>query len=246
VFIGPFWSFEYIDADTPDEIRKAVRRNVYYGATVIKLIADNSPYFYSVEEIRAAVDEAHLADRAVAVHVFGGQAAQNVIEGGADSVEHGFYLTDAQLQLMKQKGTFLVGTDFPKAQLEVIGTSGGIFPEPAELAPKIIDRLRRAYRIGVKMAFGSDIVIEVPNKTRSELMLDYLAVWRQAGVPAGDILKCMTTNPAALLRINRERGAIAAGMAADIIAMPNNPLEDIESLRKVNFVMKDGKIRRRP
>jgi imidazolonepropionase-like amidohydrolase len=243
---GPFWSFEYIDADTPDEIRKAVRRDIYYGATVIKLVADNSPFFYSLEEIRAAVDEAHRADRAVAVHVFGGQAAQNVIEGGADSVEHGFDLTDAQLQLMKQKGTFLVGTDFPLAQLEIIGTSGGIFPEPAVLAPKIIERLRRAYRIGVKMAFGSDIAIEVPNKTRSELMLDYLSVWRQAGVPPAEILKCMTTNAAELLRINRQRGAIAPGLAADIIAMPENPLNDIESLRKVNFVMKDGKIVLRP
>jgi imidazolonepropionase-like amidohydrolase len=243
---GPFWSFEYIDADTPDEIRKAVRRDIYYGATVIKLVADNSPFFYSLEEIRAAVDEAHRADRAVAVHVYGGQAAQNVIEGGADSVEHGFDLTDAQLQLMKQKGTFLVGTDFPLAQLEIIGTSGGIFPEPAVLAPKIIERLRRAYRIGVKMAFGSDIAIEVPNRTRSELMLDYLSVWRRAGVPPAEILKCMTTNAAELLRINRQRGAIAPGLAADIIAMPGNPLDDIESLRKVNFVMKDGKIVYRP
>jgi imidazolonepropionase-like amidohydrolase len=243
---GPFWSFEYIDADTPDEIRKAVRRDIYYGATVIKLVADNSPFFYSLEEIRAAVDEAHRADRAVAVHVYGGQAAQNVIEGGADSVEHGFDLTDAQLQLMKQKGTFLVGTDFPLAQLEIIGTSGGIFPEPAVLAPKIIERLRRAYRIGVKMAFGSDIAIEVPNRTRSELMLDYLSVWRRAGVPPAEILKCMTTNAAELLRINRQRGAIAPGLAADIIAMPGNPPDDIESLRKVNFVMKDGKIVYRP
>jgi imidazolonepropionase-like amidohydrolase len=243
---GPFWSFEYIDADTPDEIRKAVRRDIYYGATVIKLVADNSPFFYSLEEIRAAVDEAHRADRAVAVHVYGGQAAQNVIEGGADSVEHGFDLTDAQLQLMKQKGTFLVGTDFPLAQLEIIGTSGGIFPDPAVLAPKIIERLRRAYRIGVKMAFGSDIAIEVPNRTRSELMLDYLSVWRQAGVPPAEILKCMTTNAAELLRINRQRGTIAPGLAADIIAMPGNPLDDIESLRKVNFVMKDGKIVHRP
>ena len=243
---GPFWRFEYIDADTPDEVRKAVRRDIYYGADVIKLVADNSPYYYSLDEIRAAVDEAHRAGRAVAVHVFGGQAAQNVIEGGADSVEHGFDLTDAQLQLMKQKGTFLVGTDFPRAQLDIIGTSGGIFADPAVLAPKIIDRLRRAYDIGVKMAFGSDTVIEVPNKTRADLMLDYLAVWRQAGVPPSDILKCMTSNPAELLRINRQRGAIVAGLAADIIAMPANPLDDIESLRKVNFVMKDGKIVRRP
>jgi len=243
---GPFWRYEYIDADTPEEIRKAVRQNIYYGVDVIKLVADNSPYHYSVEEIKAAVDEAHHTGRAVAVHVYGGEAAQNVIDGGVDSVEHGFFLTDQQLQQMKQKGIFLVGTDFPRAQLDVVGTSGGIFPEPAVLAPKIIDRLRRAYRMGVKMAFGTDTTIEVPNKTRADLMLDYLPVWREAGVPPQDILKCMTTNAAELLRISNQRGALTPGLAADIIAMPSNPVEDIESLRKVNFVMKDGKVIRRP
>jgi imidazolonepropionase-like amidohydrolase len=243
---GAFWRYEYIDADTPEEVRKAVRQNIYYGVDVIKLVADNSPYHYSVEEIKAAVDEAHHAGRAVAVHVYGGEAAQNVIDGGVDSVEHGFFLTDQQLQQMKRKGIFLVGTDIPRAQLDVVGTSGGIFPEPAVLAPKIIDRLRRAYRMGVKMAFGTDTVIEVPNKTRAELMFDYLSVWREAGIPPQDILKCMTTNAAELLRIHQQRGALAPGLAADIIAMPSNPLEDIESLRKVNFVMKDGKIIRRP
>jgi imidazolonepropionase-like amidohydrolase len=243
---GPFWRYEYIDADTPEEMRKAVRQNIYYGVDVIKLVADNSPFHYSVEEIKAAVDEAHHAGRAVAVHVFGGEAAQNVIDGGVDSVEHGFFLTDRQLQQMKQKGIFLVGTDTPRAQLDVEGTSGGIFPPPEVLAPTIIDRLRRAYRIGVKMAFGTDTVIEIPNKTRADLMLDYLAVWRAAGVPNQDILKCMTINPAELLRINQQRGSLAPGLAADIIAMPANPLDDIEALRKVNFVMKDGKVIRRP
>ncbi len=243
---GPFWRYEYIDADTPDEIRKAVRQNIYYGVDVIKLVADNSPYHYSVEEIKAAVDEAHHAGRAVAVHVYGGEAAQNVIDGGVDSVEHGFFLTDEQLQKMKQKGIFLVGTDVPRAQLDLVGTAGGIFPPPEVLAPKIVDRLRRAYRIGVKMAFGTDTTVEVPNKTRADLMLDYIGVWREAGIPAPEILKCMTTNAAELLRISQQRGALAPGMAADIVAMPSNPIDDISSLQKINFVMKDGKIIRRP
>jgi len=243
---GPFWRWEYLDADSPEEVRKAVRENIYYGAKVIKLVADNSSYPFSLEEVKAAVDEAHRSGVAVAVHVYGGQAAQNVIEGGVDSLEHGFELTDAQLQLMKDKGIFLVGTDFPRAHLDIIGTSGGIFAPPEILAPKILDRLRRAYRIGVRMAFGTDTVMEVPNRTRADLMLDYLAVWRQAGVPPAEILKCMTSNPAELLRVNHERGAIAQGLAADIIAMPTNPLDDIESLRKVNFVMKEGKIIRQP
>lgn len=243
---GPFWRYEYIDADTPEEVRKAVRQNIYYGVDVIKLVADNNPYHFSLDEIKAAVDEAHHAGRPVAVHVFGGEAADNVIEGGVDSLEHGFFLTDPQLQKMKAKGIFLVGTDTPRSQLDIEGTSGGIFPPPEVLAPKIIDRLRRAYRIGVKMAFGTDTVIEVPNKSRADLMLDYLSVWREAGIPAADILKCMTSNPAELLRINKERGTLTPGMAADIVAMPANPLDDIESLRKINFVMKNGKVIRRP
>ena len=239
--MGPIWRLEYQDADTPDEIRKAVRQNIYYGANAIKLVADNSPYFYSEEEIRAAVSEAHNAGLTVAVHVMGGQAAKNVILGGADSVEHGFELTDDLLKLMKEKGTVLVGTDFPYEHLKEMGTAGGILPSPEITSKNIIDRLRRAYKLGVKMAFGTDVVLEMPGKTRADMMLDYLAVWTEAGVPPKDILKCMTTNVAELFQWKR-RGAIAAGNPADIIATPANPLDDIQALRKVQFVMKDGKV----
>ncbi len=243
---GPFWQFEYIDADGPAEIRKAVRTNIYYGAGVIKLVADNNPYHYSIEEFRAAVDEAHRAGIPVAVHVYAGDALENAIEAGVDSIEHGFDLTDTQLKRMKDKGIFLVGTDFPRAHLDIVGTSGGILPEPAVLAPKIIDRLKRANRIGVRMAFGSDTVIDMRGRTRADLMFDYLAVWRAAGVSPNDILRAMTANAAELLRINKTRGSIGEGMAADIVATPANPLDDIEALRKINFVMKDGKIVRKP
>src|SRR5882724_921854 len=239
---GPFWQFEYIDADGPAEIRKAVRTNIYYGAGVIKLVADNNPYHYSIDEFRAAVDEAHRAGIPVAVHVYAGDALDNAIEAGVDSIEHGFDLSDAQLKRMKDKGIFLVGTDFPRAHLDIVGTSGGILPEPAVLAPKIIDRLKRAHRIGVRMAFGSDTVIDMPGRTRADLMFDYLAVWRAAGVPPVDILRAMTTDAAELLRVNKVRGPIAEHLSADLVAMPANPLDDIENLRKIDFVMKDGKI----
>jgi imidazolonepropionase-like amidohydrolase len=243
---GPFWQFEYIDADGPAEIRKAVRTNIYYGAGVIKLVADNNPYHYSVEEFRAAVEEAHRAGMPVAVHVYAGDALDNAIEAGVDSIEHGFDLTDAQLKRMKDKGIFLVGTDFPRAHLDIVGTSGGILPEPAVLAPKIIDRLKRAHRIGVRMAFGSDTVIDMPGRTRADLMFDYLAVWRAANVPPADILRAMTSDAAELLRVNKARGSLGVGFSADLVAMPLNPLDDIENLRKIDFVMKDGKIVRRP
>jgi len=243
---GEFWKWEYIDADSPDEIRRAIHENIFYGADVIKLVADNSAFHYSENDIRVAVEEAHAAGRPVAVHVYGGPAADNVIRGGADSLEHGFGLTDDQLRLMKEKGTFLVGTDFPASHLAGLNPSNDTLADADALGKKIIDRLGRAYRIGVKMAFGSDTVSEMPGRTRADLMLDYLAVWRAAGVPPAEILKAMTTNGAELLRINNERGSIAAGQFADIIAMPSDPLQDLESLRKVNFVMKNGKIVRSP
>jgi imidazolonepropionase-like amidohydrolase len=138
----------------------------------------------------------------------------------------------------------LVGTDFP-AQHFAQGQMTS--PDNAKsLGNAIVDRLRRAYKIGVKMGFGTDIVIDLPNETRADMTWDYLAIWREAGVPPAEILKCMTTNDAELFRIEKQRGAIAPGLAADIVAMPASPLDDIEALRKINFVMKDGKIVRRP
>jgi imidazolonepropionase-like amidohydrolase len=237
---GPFWQFEYIDADTPDELRKAVRRNIYYGANAIKLVADNNAYYYTQEEIAAAVNEAHNAGVTITVHVVGGEAARNVILGGADAIEHGFDLSDELLKLMKEKGTVLVGTDFPDAHLNVMGFNP--VAEGKTLGARIIDRLKRAHKLGVKMAFGTDIVIDLPDKNRGEMAMDYLDVWMAAGVPAAQILKCMTTNAADLFRIEKQRGAIAAGLAADIIATPENPIDNVQALRKLFFVMKEGKV----
>jgi imidazolonepropionase-like amidohydrolase len=238
---GRFWLFEYIDADTVDEVRKAVRQNIYYGADAIKLVSDNSAFYYTEAEIRAAVEEAHAAGLAVSVHVMGGEAARNVILGGADSIEHGFYLSDELLQLMKEKGTWLLGTEFPQAHLEKLDPEGKM-GQAKEEAAKYIDRLKRAYKIGVKMAFSTDSVSNLPGKNRGDMMLDYLDMWDAAGVPPAATLKAMTTDAAEFLRIEKTRGSIAKGMAADIIATPANPLENIQALRQVSFVMKDGKI----
>ena len=239
-----FWHYEYIDAENPDEVRKAVRQNIYYGAKAIKLVTDEYAYCYTVDDIRAAVDEAHRAGLKVAVHSVRDDCARNVILGGADSIEHGFRLTDDILKLMKEKGTVLVGTDFPYEHLAGIG--GLLAEDSKKTADNILDRLRRANKIGVKMAFGSDTVADLPGKDRAQMVLDYLKVWTDAGVPPADILKAMTTNAAELLGIADKRGALKADQAADIIATPENPLEDIQALRKVSFVMKDGAVIKRP
>lgn len=237
---GGIWRYEYLDADGPAEIRKAVRQNIFYGATTIKLVSDNSRFFYSEEEVRAAVVEAHGAGLTITIHVEnGGEAAKNAIVAGVDAIEHGFTLSDELLKLMKKNGTYLVGTDFPVHHLESIGM---IEIDPAEVGAQIVDRLKRAYEIGVPMAFGTDVVVNLEGKERGEMAMEYLDVWIQAEIPPAHILRCMTTNAAALLQLENERGAISPGFYADLVAMPANPLENINALRNLNFVMKDGKV----
>jgi len=237
---GPLWLFEYIDADTVDEIRKAVRQNIYYGAQAIKMVADNSAFYYTRDEIAAAVAEAHAAGLPVSVHVGGGEAARNVILGGADSIEHGFQLSDELLQLMKEKGTALVSTDFPEDHLKLMNMNEET--DGMTLGRRIVDRLRRAHAIGVKLVFGTDCVLERPDRRKADLMLDYYDVWKSAEIPSAAALKALTVNAAELLRIQKVRGTIAPGMAADIVAVPSNPLDDLAVLKKVIFVMKAGRV----
>jgi imidazolonepropionase-like amidohydrolase len=240
--LGPFWRFEYIDADTPDEMRKAVRQNIYYGAQAIKLVCDNSAYHCSVDEVRAAVAEAHSAGLPVAVHVMGGEAARNVILGGADSIEHGFGLSDELLQMMKEKGVVLVSTDFPYEHLAAM-----LGEEHAKKdSSALVDRLKRAVRMGVPIAFGTDVFIDLSGRTRGDMMLDYLEVWTSAGMPPAAQLKALTTTASEVIRVQKVRGAIAPGLAADVIATPENPLDRTQALRKVHFVMKDGRVVRGP
>jgi imidazolonepropionase-like amidohydrolase len=92
------------------------------------------------------------------------------------------------------------------------------------------------------MAFGTDVVVDIPGRNRGEMALDYLDVWQEAGIPAPTVLKCMTTDAAELLRIQHERGAIAPGQFADIVASTGNPLENIQELRSIHFVMKEGTV----
>ena len=234
------WQYEYIDADSPEEVRKAVRQNLYYGATVIKLVADWKNYHYTEEELRAAVVTAHRAGVAVAVHVESDEPARLVIRSGADSIEHGTLLSDDVLRLMKEHGTFLVGTDFPLEHLRPIEQF--LSSDAETYSRQTIDRLRRAHRIGVPMAFGTDVVSDLPGKNRAEMLFEFLDVWLAADIPPAAILKAMTTDAAMLLRIQDERGSVRVGLAADLIAVPGNPLEDIHILSKVQFVMKDGRI----
>ena len=143
-------------------------------------------------------------------------------------------MTNDDLQLAKKNHVVLVGTDFT----EIAARASG-FPE---LHTVFVDRLKRAYQIGVTMAFGTDVVFTLPGETRGTLAAEYVDSWVEAGVPAKDTLQAMTINAARLLGVDRERGAIKPGLAADIIAMPENPLDSIQAVRRVSFVMKDGRV----
>ena len=234
-----FWEFEYIDADTPDEIKKAIRKNIYFGATVIKLVTGDNG-IYDVEDIKAAVDEAKKYDMRVTVHVVAeGIAATNVILGGAAAIEHGDNLSNVQLQLMKDKGIFLVGTDFSYDNNFAYGIGEKVAREWTDL---LVDRLKRAYKIGTPMAFGTDVVIDLPGLNRIESSLKVLETWKEAEIPAWYILQAMTIKAAELLGIDKERGILESNYYADIIAVKNNPLNDIESIKTVHFVMKEGEI----
>ncbi|MEO6722607.1 MAG: amidohydrolase family protein [Ferruginibacter sp.] len=237
-----FWDWEYIDADTHEEIIKAIRKNVYYGATVIKMVSGDNG-IYDAEDIKVAVTEAKKFGLKVTVHVkMGGQEATNVILGGAAAIEHGFGLDNTQLQLMKDKGTFLVGTDFSFDNWYAYGFDSTKAKSWVNID---IDRLKRAYAIGTKMAFGTDIVIDLPGLNRVQSNLKILENWKLAGIPPSYILQCMTTNAAELLGVENSRGVLEKSYYADIIALKNNPLDDIDAIKTVQFVMKEGKVIRR-
>jgi imidazolonepropionase-like amidohydrolase len=225
---------EYFYADTRDELKKAIRENIHFGAKVIKIVVDDQQYIYSVDDIRFIVEEARRAGLKVAAHVVTEAGIRNAVEAGVASIEHAEKISDEVLQLAKKNNVVLVGTDFTEEILKILNLP--------QLYEPIVDRLRRAYKIGVTMAYGTDIYVVVPRKTPGEAAMSLIDTWIAAGIPAKVILQSMTANAARLLGIENVRGAIKAGLAADIIAVPENPLDNISTLKKVLFVMKDGRI----
>jgi imidazolonepropionase-like amidohydrolase len=228
---------EYFFADTRDEMRKAVRENVHFGARLIKIVVDDQPYIYSAEDIRFIVEEARAAGLKVAAHAWTTAGIHNAVGAGVASIEHVNGITDEDLGAAKRNGVTLVFTPFPEWVLRESGSS-------AEGAAKEYratgERLGAAYRLGATIAFGTDAAEGLPNHTRGTLAIAWVDSYAAAGMPPRAILQALTVNAARLLGVERERGWLKPGMAADIIAAPANPLEDIQALKRVNFVMKDG------
>ncbi len=231
---------EYFYADTKDELKKAIRENILYGAKVIKIVVDDQPYIYSVDDIRFVVEEAKKAGLKVAAHCVTEAGAYNAAKAGLASIEHGLVMSDKALKLAKKNNVVLVGTDFTKEYWEEYGQF--YYTRYKQIYPRLIDRIKRAYKIGTPMAFGSDIVFVVSGKTRGQVCMSITDSYIDAGLPPEFILQMMTVNAARLLGVENERGTIKEGMAADIIATPDNPLENIQTLKNVTFVMKDGRV----
>ena len=221
---------EYFFADTRDEMVKAIRQNIHYGAGVIKIVVDDQRYIYSVEDIKFMIDEAGKAGMKLAAHCWTRAGAHNAAAAGVASIEHGFDMTDEDLELAKKNGVVLVGTDY----LAITDSPQG--------HAQWVDRLRRAAKIGVTMAYGTDVISQRPGQTRGTEAIAGIDIWAEAAVPAKDLLKALTINAARLMGVEKVRGNIRKGLAADIIAVPENPLENVKTLKSVSFVMKNGQV----
>jgi imidazolonepropionase-like amidohydrolase len=228
---------EYLDADTPDEIVKAIRQNVLFGARVIKICVDCKPYGYTADEIRLIIRESAKSGMKVEGHVQTLNGARNAIEAGIWSIAHSTALNDEMHKLMAQKGIWRAGTETPQ------GLAG--HPVSDAAYRRTVDGLKNAYQNKVPLTFSTDADYWVEGKTRGEVCLEFLSVWKDAGIPNADILRAMTTNGYKVSVTDQTRGPIRAGFFADLIAVPGNPLDDIYALKQVQFVMKDGLVFKR-
>lgn len=233
-----FWEREYIDVVSPDDMRRAIHKNIYFGARMIKLVVGDHPYSLSDETLKAAVDEAKSAGMTIAIHAWGDQQVARATRAGATSIEHGPFASEETLKLMKDKGVFLVGTEFPARYLEIFW---GNKNAAENMAASSIEQMKKAYKVGAPMAFGTDIIMRYENETRDVMALNYLDMWTAANIPPAYIIKAMTINGAKVLGMEAQLGSIEKGKIADIIAVPSNPLDDIYALQKVSFVMQSGR-----
>jgi imidazolonepropionase-like amidohydrolase len=235
---------EYIDANSPDEIIRAVRENMLFGARTIKLCIDCKPWGYSVEDIRLAIREAAKGGCKVEGHVQTPEGAQRAIDAGIYIIGHGSALTAEHHRQMAAKGIFLAGTDTPLTD----------YHGNAESYRHTVAQLRSAWENKVPLAFSTDFDYwneRMKNTatgewlTRGEMTINFLRTWKDARIPPADVLRALTINGYKAADVIHERGPIQPGMYADLIAVAGDPLTDIDALRNVPFVMKNGKVFKR-
>jgi imidazolonepropionase-like amidohydrolase len=230
---------EYFFADTRDEIKKAIRENLHYGATVIKLVIDDQPYIYSIDDIKFAIEEAHAAGVKLAAHAWTAAGALNAAKAGVDSIEHAVAITDEALAFAKQNNVAIVPVPFTERDAMLRGTPGSNRQANERM---FIDPVRRAHQAGVTLVWGPDVIYNTREFPRGKVSIDTIDDWKMAGIPNLVILQAMTTNAAKLLGLERQRGWVKPGFRADLIAVRDNPLDTIETLTEVVFVMRNGKV----
>lgn len=239
--------------DSPEDAWKAVRQHYKDGADVIKIMpsggvldessSSENPQM-TLEEIKAVVAAAHDYGFTVAAHAHGAEAIRRAVLGGVDSIEHGTFMDDQDIQLMKQHGTWYVPTIIAGEYVMQKAKEGWYPPQVArkamQVGPKILATAGRAYKAGIKIAFGTDAGVYPHGENAQEFV--YMV---QAGMPPMYAIQAATTHAAALLKHQGDFGSISAGKYADVVAVHGNPLDDISLMKKVDFVMKAGTVYKR-
>ena len=237
----------------PDQARYAVRLDHKYGADMIKVCAtggvlsatdDVDTPQLTQEELNAIVDEAHALRRKTAAHAHGAEGAKRAIRAGIDSIEHGTFLDDEALDMMKQRGTYLVPTLMAVQGLQE-QMDRGVYIPPAILAKAkvaiaaIHQTFQKAMAKGVKIGLGTDAAVYPHGRNTEEFhqMVDL-------GMKPIDALRAGTSSDAELLGLADKIGTLEAGKLADVVAVPGDPLHDIRQTEHVFFVMKEGVIYR--
>ena len=236
-------------ADGVDEVRKEVRLHIRNKVDVIKITATGGfgsttvpgAASYSVDELKVAVEEAVKNGLKVAAHAHGADGIKNAIKAGVHSIEHGTLIDDEAIKMMKEHNVYLV-MDLLAAHYDLLEADRDYSDKKLEASNQEIyvrleTNFRKAYREGVKMAFGTDAAIFEHGRNAEQFKL-----MQRAGMSNPDILRTATLNAAELIGVEKNTGSVEVGKWADIIAVKGNPLEDIETLEKVHFVMKEGKV----
>ena len=234
-----------------EEARKAVRQRYKEGADLIKITATGgvlsvaksgmNPQFKD-DELQAIVETAKDYGFTVAVHAHGKEGMERAIKAGVTSIEHGTFMDDKTMALMKQHGTYFVPTISAGRYVAEKAKVPGFFPEmvrvkAAAIGPLIQQTFARAYKAGVKIAFGTDAGVGMHGDNWQEFVF-----MTEAGMPAMTALQSATIESARLLGVSDSLGSLKVGKIADIVAVPGNPLQDIQLMGKVSFVMKAGVI----
>src|SRR4051812_29951445 len=235
---------EYLEANSRDEIVKAVRENLLFGAKVIKICLDCKPWGYSVDDIKLFIAEAAKAGAKVNAHVQTRDGAQRAIDAGLHVISHGQQITPEQHAQMAAKEIYLASTDTPFTNYR--GSEQG--------QKHAADQLRSAWEKKVPVTFSTDMDYwneKMKNEkgewlNRGDLTINFLLTWKAAGIPAKDTLKALTINGYKAADVLKDqRGPIKAGFYADFIGVPGDPLQDIDAVRNVQFVMKNGEVYKR-